>query len=338
MTYFLCSGIVVLAMVVNGILISDSGTSDLSYVFDEAGGPSYIPYYSGMPFDEFLWKTNRNTSLWYVDGEWSLMAALSRYEIVLNGNAVDLYTGNYMYPVLKNELLPLNKTYFGFFEIPDHLPQIIDQTGYSRYFADGNLTVYQLVNSKFLGFREEYVNTMSTAFLEWYSSWGTLDQFKIYRHFYFPLGRNAPTWVSLSQLTQFSYPHPSLIPTGETWEGLCEVSTFSTIDFLESGDRVSLLSVDPSIWLDNYTAEQAMFRYYDLLSEEVGFWTPKDLILDREINRVSALLDKKPEETLAIFSNWLSTTGQDHSLYLNYVTAKSYDWVNDPWHQIEYVC
>ncbi|MBS4163023.1 hypothetical protein PRO82_000308 [Candidatus Protochlamydia amoebophila] len=46
-----------------------------------------------------------------------------------------------------------------------------------------------------------------------------------------------------------------------------------------------------------------MFRYYDLLSEEVGFWTPKDLILDREINRVSALLDKKPEETLAIFSN-----------------------------------
>lgn len=69
MTYFLCSGIIVLVMVVNGIFIIDSDTSDLPYVFDEAGGPSYIPYHSGMPFDEFLWKANRNTSLWYVDGK-----------------------------------------------------------------------------------------------------------------------------------------------------------------------------------------------------------------------------------------------------------------------------
>jgi hypothetical protein len=75
-----------------------------------------------------------------------------------------------MYPVLKNELLPLSKTYFGVFEIPDLLPQIRDQSSYSRYFADGNLTMYQFVSNKFLGFRDEYVNGMSTAFLEWYNS------------------------------------------------------------------------------------------------------------------------------------------------------------------------
>jgi hypothetical protein len=188
-----------------------------------------------------------------------------------------------------------------------------------------------------LGFRDEYVNGMSTAFLEWYNSWGALSQFKIYRHFYFPLGRDYPTWVSLSQLSQFTYPHPSLVPAGESWEGLCEIFNFSTIDFLESDNKVSLLSIDPSIWSESYTVEQAMFRYYDLLSEEIGFWTPKDLVLNSEINRVSALLEKKPEEVLAIFSNWLSSSGSNHILYLNYVGAESYDWVNDPWYNIEYI-
>jgi hypothetical protein len=43
------------------------------------------------------------------------------------------------------------------------------------------------------------------------------------------------------------------------------------VDFLESSGKISLLSVDSSIWLDNYTAEQAMFRYYDVLKDEIGF-------------------------------------------------------------------
>jgi hypothetical protein len=54
MGYFVCSGVIILVMVVNGILMSDSGTSELPYVFDEAGGPSYVPYHPDIPFDEFL--------------------------------------------------------------------------------------------------------------------------------------------------------------------------------------------------------------------------------------------------------------------------------------------
>jgi hypothetical protein len=80
-----------------------------------------------------------------------------------------------------------------------------------------------------------------------------------------------------------------------------------------------------------------MFRYYDVLKDEIGFWSPNDLILNHEIVKISQLLGKKPEEVLAIFSNWLSPTGPGRTLYLNYIGTESYDWVSDPWYDISYV-
>jgi hypothetical protein len=64
-----------------------------------------------------------------------------------------------------------------------------------------------------------------------------------------------------------------------------------------------LCSVNPDVWANLYTPEQAMFRYYEPTTGLIGFWAPADLVLNHEIQHISNLLEKKPEEVLAIFSN-----------------------------------
>lgn len=88
--------------------------------------------------------------------------------------------------------------------------------------------------------------------------------------------------------------------SGENWEDTCVSSSFTTIDFVESVDRIMLYNVDYAIWGDLYSPEQAMFRYYETSTGLIGFWTPEDLILSHEVKRIAIMLEKKPEEILAI--------------------------------------
>jgi hypothetical protein len=180
-------------------------------------------------------------------------------------------------------------------------------------------------------------DNLSAPFFEWYRSWSSLDQFKIFRHFYFPLDRDTPSWINLFQITKASFPHSSMLLDREDWSSLCESLTFSTIDFMEKENKLSLCSVDHTIWSNIYTPEQAMFRYYETTTGLIGFWTPADLLLNYEIQRISALLEKKPEEVLAIFSTWLSPTSSPNTLFFNFIETESFDWIEDPWYSISYV-
>lgn len=243
-----------------------------------------------------------------------------------------------MYPFLKDCALPLNKTFLGHFNSTIGQPLVLDLPLYKKCFAAGTLDIYEVPCNKniFLP-SSDLADNLSAPFFEWYSSWSNLDQFKIFRHFYFPLDRDTPSWVNLFQITKSSFPHSSMLLDREDWTSLCDLLTFSTIDFMEKENRLSLCSVDYDIWSNIYTPEQAMFRYYETTTGLIGFWTPADLVLNYEIQRISTLLEKKPEEVLAIFSTWLSPTSSPNTLYFNFIETESFDWVNDPWYNISYV-
>ena len=49
----------------------------------------------------------------------------------------------------------------------------------------------------------------------------------------------------------------------EDWVNLSDSLLFSTIDFIEKENKLSLCSADYSIWSNIHTPEQAMFRYYE---------------------------------------------------------------------------
>lgn len=175
------------------------------------------------------------------------------------------------------------------------------------------------------------------SFLEWYNTWCTVEQFKIFRHFYFPLDRDYPTWINLYSLVCESYPHPSTLLPNENWKESFDYSSFSTIDFVETASKINLVNADPQLWIDVYSCEQAMFRYYDVSTGAIGFWTPADLILNYKMEKIATLLEKKPQEVVAIFSNWLKNTGAYHPLYFNYINVESFDWANDPSYDISYI-
>lgn len=248
----------------------------------------------------------------------------------VKNNTIDLYTGNYLYPLLNNQPLPLGKTFLGSFELSSGESVIADQTAYLRYFGEGVLNAYKFSTNKQVAFSEDLRDSLSDAFLEWYGSWANLDNFKLYRHFYFPIDREYPDWVTILQIVKEAYPHPSSVQLGENWEDSCETLAFTSIDFIESSGKVALYMVNPEIWSSMYTEEQAIFRYYDIEKGTIHFWTPRDLILDHEIRVIAGLINKKPEEVLAVFSNWLSGTGPYNNLYFNYVGESSFDWINDP--------
>lgn len=253
-------------------------------------------------------------------------------------NLVDIYTGNYMYPFLKGCALPLNKTFLGHLNFTIGQPLVLNLPLYKEYFAAGTLDVYDVLCNKniFLP-SSDLADSLSAPFFEWYDSWSNLDQFKIFRHFYFPIDRDTPSWVNLFQITKTSFPHSSMLLDREDWTSLCDSVIFSTIDFMEKDNRLPLCSVDYSIWSNIYTPEQAMFRYYETTTGLIGFWTPADLILNYEIQRISSLLEKKPEEVLAIFSTWLSPTSSTNTLYFNFIETEGFDWINDPWYNVSYV-
>ena len=48
------------------------------------------------------------------------------------------------------------------------------------------------------------------------------------------------------------------------------------------------------------------FIYYGRLTQSIGL-APTDLTLNQEIKDISSLIEKKPEEVLAIFAKWLNT-------------------------------
>jgi hypothetical protein len=235
--------------------------------------------------------------------------------------------------------LPIKKTYLGHFNSTINPPLVRDLLVSKKYFAAGTLDIYNVLCNKTIFLpSSDMSDNLSAPFFEWYNSWSNLDQFKIFRHFYFPLDRNIPSWVNLFQITKSSFPHSSILLDRADWVDLGDSLTFSTIDFVENADRLSLCSVDPIIWFNTYTQEQAMFRYYEPTTGIIALWTPADLVLNYEIGRVSSLLEKKPEEVLAIFSSWLSPTSTPNTLYFNFIETESFDWINDPWHDIGYAC
>jgi hypothetical protein len=98
-----------------------------SFELSQSIGPIYIEYDPNISYKEFLDKTSRNTSFWYVNGKWQSYAPLSNYYTgfyieppsiagwsSIEGNVIKaLHTGNYMYPVIVDQSLPLTKTFLG---------------------------------------------------------------------------------------------------------------------------------------------------------------------------------------------------------------------------------
>jgi hypothetical protein len=66
----------------------------------------------------------------------------------IHGDLIDLYTGNYMYPFLKDCALPLSKTYFGNFNFAASQSLLLDLSVYKKYFTEGTLDVYQTLRKK----------------------------------------------------------------------------------------------------------------------------------------------------------------------------------------------
>ena len=245
----------------------------------------------------------------------------------IHGDLIDLYTGNYMYHFLKDCALPLSKTYLGNFNFAASQSLLLDLSVYKKYFTEGTLDVYQTLRKKTIFLpTTNRADNLGVPFFEWYKSWFNLDQFKIFRHFYFHLDTDTPSRVNLFQIAKNSFPHSSMLLDDIDWVTLCDSLTFSTIDFVENQDRLLLSSVNPDIWSKIYTLEQAMFRYYQPTTGVIGFWTPADLFLNYEIQRIASLLEKKPEEVLAIFSSWLSPISPPNTLFFNYINTESYDW------------
>ena len=313
-------------------------------------GPIYIDYDPSINYKKFLQQTTGNTYFWYVNGYWGLDAPLSAYYpnsmippkvagwSSIEGDVIkSLYTGNYMYPLLTNQPLPLAKTFLGNFDLDYGASIILDQAAYLKYFGEGVLDVYRFSANKLLiyGSGDSDIDKLFESFLEWYGTWSDNEQFKLYRHLYFPTDRDYPNWVTLINIFKESYPHPSTLTPSETWEQSWNYYNFMTVDFTESGSKINLFNADPTLWINTYSCEQAMFMYYDLSTGIIGFWTPENLTLNCEIKNIALLLEKTPQEVLAIFSNWLHGTSP---LYFNYVGTEVFDWPNDPWHDISYVC
>jgi len=313
-------------------------------------GPIYIEYGSTIDYREFLRKTSNNTEFWYTCGYWDKDTPLSYWSgsvppsitgwSSIKEDTIDLlYTGNYMYPVLKDQALPLAKSFLGNFELQNRESIVSDLTTYLKYFDRGVLDVYSVSRNKLLIANSDDVNIsrLHTSFIEWYNTWSNVERFKIFKYFYFPIDRDCPTWINLFNLVCESYPHPSTLLSGESWEGACDYFSFSTIDFAETGTRINLVNADPQIWVDAYTWEQAMFKYYDTSNGVIGFWTPADLVLNYKVEKIATLLEKKPQEVIAIFSNWLKNTGYWRPVYFNYISTEGFDWASDPQYSIEYV-
>lgn len=313
-------------------------------------GPIYIDYDSSVNYKEFLNKTSRNTFFWYINGHWDLDAPLSSYYqnsplppsiagwSSIEGNLIkSLYTGNYMYPLLVDQALPLAKTFFGNFELSDGNSIVLNQANYLKYFGDGVLDVYRFSSNRLIiaGSDDTYNTKIFESFLEWYNTWADNNNFKLYRHLYFPEDRDYPDWINLVDIYKDSYPNSSTLTPSENWEDARNCYNFNTISFVETASRISLFNADPDLWVNTYSCYQAMFMYYDLSTGTIDFWTPANLTLSYEIKDIALLLDKKPEEVFAIFARWLKNTTP---LYFNYVGCEVFDWPNDPWYDIGYVC
>lgn len=247
-----------------------------------------------------------------------------------------LYTSNYMYPLLTDQSLPLAKTFLGNFQLGNGESIILDHASYLKYFGEGVLDVYRYSANKLLNFgsNDQNGDELFGSFREWYDTWANDEQFKMYRHLYFPTDRDYPDWITLVNIVKESYPNSSSLTPGEIWEESYNYYNFSTISFVETYNKISLFNADPTFWVNEYSCEQAMFMYYDTLTQSIDFWTPADLTLSHDIRNIASLIEKKPEEVLAIFAKWLHTTDP---LYFNYIGSDGFDWPNDPWHDIGYV-
>jgi hypothetical protein len=128
-----------------------------------------------------------------------------------------------------------------------------------------------------------------------------------------------------------------LLLEGERWEEKFETLYFSTVDFLVSGDKVQLCEYDAEFWSDLYTPKQASFRYYDRLNDSIGFLTPRDLLVNHEIQLIADLTNKKEQEVMATLIHWLSYRNERFPLYLNDVGTTSFDLPQPFYHTIEFV-
>jgi hypothetical protein len=291
-----------------------------------------------MTFESFYYKTTKNTSFLYVGGRWTLDVPFNNQIFVTSNSTVDLYTNNFFYPLLKDQALPLNKTFLGNFKFPDGELVDRDYASYIKYLGEGLLTTYHINSNTIVYFTGgQDITDLSTAFLEWYNTWAYTDEFKHYKSLYAPINRVIPSWVELLNFSKDLYSDTSMLLEGDRWEDSRESSFFSTIDFISTTDKIALHYVNPEIWVDLYTPEQAMFRYYDTVSDSIKFWTVEDLVIKNEISQIAKLIGKREEEVLAIFLKWINAPEGWQPLYFNYAGAESFEWVNDPRYSIEYV-
>lgn len=75
-----------------------------------------------------------------------------------------------MYPLIKDQVLPLGKTFFGSFDLKDNTSVIINQSSYLKYLGEGTLDVFRFSANKEIWLRGDLINNLSRPFQEWYTS------------------------------------------------------------------------------------------------------------------------------------------------------------------------
>lgn len=217
-----------------GLFISQCSVDPVlcpGFELSQSVGPIYVQYDPSMTFESFYYKTTKNTSFLYVGGRWTLDVPFNNQIFVTSNSTVDLYTNNFFYPLLKDQALPLNKTFLGNFKFPDGELVDRDYASYIKYLGEGLLTTYHINSNTIVYFTGgQDITDLSTAFLEWYNTWAYTDEFKHYKSLYAPINRVIPSWVELLNFSKDLYSDTSMLLEGDRWEDSRESSFFSTID------------------------------------------------------------------------------------------------------------
>lgn len=316
--------------------------------------PPICPY-DGVVTDEWIIKTYQKNYYMYENGTWSYGRVKSVWQYAtMKDGLISFNTNNYTYPLLSNISLPIEKSFLGIFKLPNHDWTSHDVQSFLQYFKEGTLSVYRWETDRTVWLKSARAalgavdpgfvqfNNINKSFSEWYNSWESLDAFKHYKQLYVhPDKFNDPSWATIRVINKYSqcYINSELLNSVITDVDLSssrDFTSFSTVDFVVSGARVPLYEVEMEVWSDLYTAEQAMYRYWDYENEKIGFWTPDDLFIASEIKNISSLLEQDPVEITTIISSTLIHTGE--TLIFNHVDAKKLFMETNMERSIEYVC
>jgi hypothetical protein len=75
-----------------------------------------------------------------------------------------------------------------------------------------------------------------------------------------------------------------------------------------------------------YNDYECMFRYYDISTNTIGFWSPEDLTLNYEVRQIANMLNRGDKEVLPIFTGWILKYSHIRfkPFYFNYVDHSTF--------------